>query len=79
MNDGNTYRDMNYFKSDETDKLIIGQYFDEGAFGSSYRYIIRNSITDKISWFRIADEELIKSKLIEVDSNGNEIHSFENN
>ena len=77
MNDGNTYLDTNYFKSDESDKLIIKQYYDHGAFGSSSRYIIRNNITHNISWFRLVDKVLMKSKLTEVDSNGNEILSFE--
>jgi hypothetical protein len=77
MNDGNTYQDINYYKSDLTDKLIINQYYDEGAFGSSDRYIIRNNITENISWFRIVDKALMKSKITKVDSNGNEMLCFE--
>jgi hypothetical protein len=75
-NGGNTYRDTIYFKTQETGKLIIKQDYDEGAFGISSRYIIRNNITDNISWFRTVDVVSMKSKLIEVDSVGNEIHSL---
>lgn len=59
INDGATYVDTKYYRVGSSDKIIIRQYYDHGAFGSSSRYIVRYPLIGKIGWIREVNKKTV--------------------
>lgn len=66
INDGATYVDTKYYRVGSSDKIIIRQYYDHGAFGSSSRYIVRYPLIGKIGWIREVNKKRFDAKWIEI-------------
>lgn len=73
INNGETYKDIKYYKTSSCKKLVIKQYYGHGAFGSSERLIIANPINSKIRWIRYLRKSEKVGNFVEVDKNGNVI------
>lgn len=66
INQGETYFDTKFYRTDSSDKMIIQQYFGHGAFGSSGRYIIRYPLIGKISWIKKVSKKQYETEWIEI-------------